>query len=102
MSYEPAVFTTPEGGEVKGYFADIYFADDGVSGTHTVWIIADPMSDYITDILADESHPDCEKWRDWDTEFFFYCDSDEEFRNIVANGSGDGWFIVSHEISIGK
>ena len=99
MSYEPAVFSTPEGGKVKGYYADVYFTSDGVDGAHTVWIIADPMADYISDILADPTHPDHEKWTDWDTDFFFYCESEEEFGDIVKNGSGDGWFIISEEIN---
>lgn len=99
MSYEEMNFVTPDGDLVDGFLAEIYFADDGVDGAHAVWIIADPRANEITDILEDPTHPNHEEWEAWDTDFFFYCSSKHEFEGIVKNGSGDGWFILSEEIT---
>ena len=87
-------FVTPDGDLIDGFLAEVYFAEDGTSGAHGVWIVADPRADEITDIIADPDHPDFEAWSEWDTDFFFYCSSKDEFEEIVKNGSGDGWFVV--------
>jgi len=87
-------FVTPDGDLIDGFLAEVYFAEDGASGAHGVWIVADPRADEITDIIADPDHPDFEAWSEWDTDFFFYCSSKDEFEEIVKNGSGDGWFVV--------
>lgn len=95
MAFERTKFSAPDGTLINGYEADIYFEWDGKDGAHKVWIIADPRSGEITDILEDEADPNHERWMAWDTEFFFYCDSDEEFQHILTNGSNDGWFILA-------
>lgn len=92
-SHEKITFTTPDGKTVTGYEVTVMWDEDPTTAHH-VWVIADRRSQEICDILEDETHPQHEEWTDWDTTIFYYCDGEDEFARLCAEGSGDRWAIL--------
>jgi hypothetical protein len=59
-----------------------------------VHIIVDDNASRVTDILADPNHPEHDAWSVWDDDIFYYCESEQEWKDILANGHDDGWKVI--------
>jgi len=48
----------------------------------------------VTDILADPDHPEYDAWSVWDEDIFYYCESEQEWNDLLAHGHYDGWKVL--------
>ena len=87
-------FVTPSDFMLNGIEVEIAW-DDGLSNiVSSVHIIVDDNASRVTDILADPDHPEYDAWSVWDEDIFYYCESEQEWKDILANGHDDGWKVI--------
>jgi hypothetical protein len=48
----------------------------------------------VTDILADPDHPEHDEWSVWDEDIFYYCESEQEWKDLLVTGHHDGWRVL--------
>ena len=87
-------FVTPSDFWLNGVEAKIAW-DDGLSNiVSSVHIIVDDNASRVTDILADPDHPEYDAWSVWDEDIFYYCESEQEWNDLLAHGHYDGWKVL--------
>jgi hypothetical protein len=86
-------FFTPSDFTLNGVEAEIVW-NDTPEATEGVYIIVDDKASRVTDILADPNHPQHDVWTEWDDDIFYYCESEQEWKDILSNGHHDGWRVV--------
>jgi hypothetical protein len=87
-------FVTPSDFWLNGVEAEIVW-DDGLSNiVSSVHIIVDDNASRVTDILADPDHPEHDAWSAWDEDIFYYCESEREWKDLLAYGHYDGWKVI--------
>ena len=87
-------FVTPSDFMLNGIEVEIAW-DDGLSNiVSSVHIIVDDNASRVTDILADPDHPEYDAWSVWDEDIFYYCESEQEWKDILVTGHYDGWKVL--------
>ena len=87
-------FVTPSDFTLNGVEVEIVW-DDGLSSiVSSVHIIVDDNASRVTDILADPDHPEYDAWSVWDEDIFYYCESEQEWKDILVTGHYDGWKVI--------
>ena len=91
---ELMTFVTPSDFTLNGVEVEIVW-DDGLSNiVSSVHIIVDDNASRVTDILADPDHPEYDAWSVWDEDIFYYCESEQEWKDILVTGHYDGWKVI--------
>jgi len=79
-------FVTPSDFMLNGIEVEIAW-DDGLSNiVSSVHIIVDDN--------ADPDHPEYDAWSVWDEDIFYYCESEQEWNDLLAYGHYDGWKVL--------
>ena len=87
-------FVTPSDFMLNGIEVEIAW-DDGLSNiVSSVHIIVDDNASRVTDILADPDHPEYDAWSVWDEDIFYYCESEQEWKDLLVTGHYDGWKVL--------
>ena len=87
-------FVTPSDFTLNGVEVEIVW-DDGLSNiVSSVHIIVDDKASRVTDILADPDHPEHDAWSEWDNQIFYYCESEQEWKDLLVTGHYDGWKVI--------
>jgi hypothetical protein len=87
-------FHTPEEGfTLNGVEVEIVW-DDAPEATEGVRIIVDDNASRVTDILANPDHPQHDTWSNWDEDIFYYCESEQEWNDLLVTGHHDGWRVL--------
>ena len=86
-------FVTPSDFTLNGVEVEIVW-DDAPEATEGVHIIVDEKASRVTDILADPDHPEHDAWSVWDEDIFYYCESEQEWKDILVTGHYDGWKVI--------
>lgn len=87
-------FVTPSDFMLNGIEVEIAW-DDGLSNiVSSVQIIVDENASRVNDILADPEHPEHDAWAEWDNQIFYYCESEQEWKDLLAYGHYDGWKVI--------
>lgn len=86
-------FVTPSDFTLNGVEAEIVW-NDTPEATEGVYIIVDDKASRVTDILADPEHPEHNAWSEWDNQIFYYCESEQEWKDILVTGHHDGWRVL--------
>ena len=87
-------FVTPSDFMLNGIEVEIAW-DDGLSNiVSSVHIIVDDNASRVTDILADPDHPEHDAWSEWDNQIFYYCESEQEWKDLLVTGHYDGWKVI--------
>ena len=87
-------FVTPSDFMLNGIEVEIAW-DDGLSNiVSSVHIIVDDNASRVTDILADPDHPEHDVWSVWDEDIFYYCESEQEWKDLLVTGHHDGWRVL--------
>jgi hypothetical protein len=89
-------FVTPSDFWLNGVEVEIFW-DDAPEATESVQIIVDSNASRVTDILADPDHPEHDAWSEWDDQIFYYCESEQEWKDLLVTGHHDGWKVISDE-----
>jgi hypothetical protein len=91
-------FHTPEDGfTLNGVEVEIIW-DDTPEATEGVRIIVDENAVRVTDILSDPDHSEHDVWSAWDDDIFYYCESEQEWKDILVTGHHDGWRVITWEV----
>ena len=86
-------FVTPSDFTLNGVEVEIVW-DDTPEATEGVRIIVDDKCSEVFGILSNPDHPEHEVWSAWDDDIFYYCESEQEWKDILANGHDDGWKVI--------
>jgi hypothetical protein len=87
-------FHTPEDGfTLNGVEVEIIW-NDTPEATEGVRIIVDENAVRVTDILSDPDHSEHDAWSAWDDDIFYYCESEQEWKDILVTGHHDGWRVL--------
>lgn len=86
-------FVTPSDFTLNGVEAEIVW-DDTPEATEGVRIIVDENCSEVFGILSNPNDPEHGKWSAWDNDIFYYCESEAEWNDILANGHDDGWKVI--------
>ena len=87
-------FVTPSDFMLNGIEVEIAWDDDLSNIVSSVHIIVDDNASRVTDILADPDHPEYDAWSVWDEDIFYYCESEQEWNDLLAYGHYDGWKVL--------
>ena len=86
-------FVTPSDFTLNGVEVEIVW-DDTPEATEGVHIIVDDKCSEVFGILSNPEHPEHDEWSAWDDDIFYYCESEQEWKDILANGHDDGWKVL--------
>jgi hypothetical protein len=86
-------FVTPSDFTLNGVEVEIFW-DDTPEATEGVQIIVDDKCSEVFGILSNPDHPEHDEWSAWDDDIFYYCESEQEWKDILANGHDDGWKVI--------
>jgi len=86
-------FTTPSDFMLNGVEVEIVW-DDTPEATEGVRIIVDDNCSEVFGILSNPDHPEHDEWSAWDEDIFYYCESEQEWKDLLVTGHHDGWKVI--------
>jgi hypothetical protein len=86
-------FVTPSDFTLNGVEVEIAW-EDAPEILEGVRIIVDDNCSEVFGILSNPDHPEHDEWSAWDDDIFYYCESEQEWKDILANGHDDGWKVI--------
>ena len=86
-------FVTPSDFTLNGVEVEIAW-EDAPEILEGVRIIVDDNCSEVFGILSNPDHPEHDESSAWDDDIFYYCESEQEWKDILANGHDDGWKVI--------